>query len=331
MTIKEKKEALRKNIADVLSPLIGRRCVVLDVPYHVNIGDLLIWKGEMDFLKSLGVKISGMYSADTFRWPKLPKTTTILLNGGGNFGDIWRYFQDFKLQVVEHYPNNRIVFLPQTIWYTNEQKEIEDMELLRKHSDLHICVRDKQSLSVLQKHFNTNIYLAPDMAFCISDNFIFNKKSLRIKYVNLYVKRSDPEAKESTLDLNFADAEIRDWPTMEKVPCCYKIFIKLRTMNAKLMHVMERLPYFHKHGFKTQLAIEDFYMLHVCLPNMLRQGIKFVSSYKYIYTTRLHVAILSTLLEKGYTFLDNNYGKNSSFYETWLSDVEEIVFRYDNK
>lgn len=55
----------------------------------------------------------------------------------------------------------------------------------------------------------------------------------------------------------------------------------------------------------------------------------FVNSYNYIYTTRLHIAILATLLEKPCTFIDNNYGKNSGFYQTWLNDIDDIIFIYE--
>ncbi len=47
-----------------------------------------------------------------------------------------------------------------------------------------------------------------------------------------------------------------------------------------------------------------------------------------IYSTRLYAIILSLLLGKDsdlYWF-DNSYGKNSSFYETWLSDLDGIKF-----
>ena len=44
-------EDLRKIIDTNLLPIIGKRVVLLEVPYYLNIGDLLIWKGELEFLK----------------------------------------------------------------------------------------------------------------------------------------------------------------------------------------------------------------------------------------------------------------------------------------
>jgi exopolysaccharide biosynthesis predicted pyruvyltransferase EpsI len=75
----------------------------------------------------------------------------------------------------------------------------------------------------------------------------------------------------------------------------------------------------------------DYYAEYIYKPLHIRIGVRFLSGYNRIYATRLHAAILSVLLCKPFTFLDNSYGKNRSFYETWLSDVEEIRFIYDGK
>jgi exopolysaccharide biosynthesis predicted pyruvyltransferase EpsI len=52
-----------------------------------------------------------------------------------------------------------------------------------------------------------------------------------------------------------------------------------------------------------------------------------LSKYDYVFTTRLHGAILSLLLHKKFTFFDNSYGKNKGFYDTWLKDVDGIKFK----
>ena len=52
---------------------------------------------------------------------------------------------------------------------------------------------------------------------------------------------------------------------------------------------------------------------------------KLINSHTDIYTTRLHACILSILLRKeDITFFDNSYGKNSGFYDTWLTDCENV-------
>lgn len=53
-------------------------------------------------------------------------------------------------------------------------------------------------------------------------------------------------------------------------------------------------------------------------------GVSFLSPYSTIYTTRLHGCILGIMLGKEVHLIDNSYGKNSTFYETWLKDIDNV-------
>ena len=77
---------------------------------------------------------------------------------------------------------------------------------------------------------------------------------------------------------------------------------------------------------KTNFPIGDIFAFYYYRNRVIAQGVKFVSQYKNIYTTRLHVAILSILLNKPFFFFDNSYGKNSSFFDTWLFDLDNVEF-----
>ena len=56
---------------------------------------------------------------------------------------------------------------------------------------------------------------------------------------------------------------------------------------------------------------------------------RFLSKYEYIYTTRLHGAILALLLGKRFFLINNNYGKNKNFFETWLKEKDEDIHFLD--
>lgn len=51
MTNKELKIHLKSKIYTILTPLIGKKCILLDAPYYHNIGDVLIWEGTKSFIK----------------------------------------------------------------------------------------------------------------------------------------------------------------------------------------------------------------------------------------------------------------------------------------
>ena len=63
---------------------------------------------------------------------------------------------------------------------------------------------------------------------------------------------------------------------------------------------------------------------HIVYPSLLRQGVSFLSSFNKLYLTRMHAGILTMLIGRHFTMIENSYGKNSSFYETWLSDIDGV-------
>lgn len=311
MTVSEKITQLKNIIDEQLSPLIDANYVLLDVPYYTNIGDTLIWEGTRDFLKKKPYKCLYTASVESYKYQPLPKDVIILMQGGGNFGDLWRRHQELRQSVVENYPENKIIFLPQTVFYKEKKQFAEDAKILNTHKNLHICVRDTTSFEFLQSELICKIHLVPDMAFYIS------KKSLeRYKKAegdrSLFLKRNDTELQEYNFNTYITEEEskldICDWPTMEQGFLVKDILDKLLFRRKKL----KRIP--------------DIYADFVFRPFLVKKGVEFVSQYKKIYTTRLHVAILSILLKKELVFFDNSYGKNSSFYHTWLQNLDNLKF-----
>ena len=161
-------ESLRKKISDALTPLITHDYVYLDLPYHPNIGDTLIWEGTREFLKTLSYKCLYYASKDSFRYRQLPKDAIILLHGGGNFGDLYRLHSEFRKKVIKLYPNNKVVILPQTVYYEDMTLLKYDVEFYRAFPNVTICAREQYSFDFFNKHFKNQILLLPDMAFFIN-------------------------------------------------------------------------------------------------------------------------------------------------------------------
>ena len=292
-----------------------------DLPYHDNIGDILIWQGELDFLCKVNHKCLDFASMDTCLFPSLAKDTVILLHGGGNFGDIWRKHQEFRLEVVRRYPHNKIIILPQTVFYENPVSLEADAQLMALHRHLTICGRDETSYQLLTRHFRNEIVLLPDMAFCISQDYLLARRGCETEKA-LFLKRKDKELAAFAFPVEDlpGEVEIRDWPSIERSGFCQKVFgvlsrCRCTTERYVALHFLKSL--FQK--------LENVYVDRILRPYLLKLGIRFVSHYKTIYTMRLHVLILSVLLQKKVSFLDNSYGKNSSYYDTWLSDLPEIT------
>lgn len=309
MNCPEKVGELNRRIEEVLLPLIDNDYVLWECPYYSNIGDVLIWEGELQFLKKTKYTCLDMASSSTCRFPKLSPEVIILLQGGGNFGDLWRTAQNFRLKVCQAYPDNKIILFPQTIFYMNPEQMKADARILSAHPRLTICVRDKESYRLACDHFGNTVLLVPDMAFCISSHTL-EVFSLPEEEKALFLKRTDKEG--YPVSFHFSEKmplDVSDWPTIEK-----------KNWQQRLLNGLLKLDRYVPVG----KYVADRWAFCFFRKHLIQTGIRFVSRYKVIYTTRLHILILSVLLDKKCFVIDNTYGKNSSFYTTWLVNCQGI-------
>ncbi|PQJ20914.1 polysaccharide pyruvyl transferase family protein [Nonlabens xylanidelens] len=310
--------------------MINNDFILLDVPNHRNIGDTLIWQGELIFFKNLKYKLLDQYNRNTFNNRKIKSDKdVIILHGGGNFGDIYHSSQGFKLDIINKFKNNRIVIMPQTVFYNDNKNLISDMKQMSQHKDLHICVRDQVSFDLLSKLFDVNrIYLLPDMAFFINlDEFISNNK----KGKNLVLNRTDAES--TSIDhkeLPFTKIEnevvYSDWPTYNsKNKTINTMSNYVEAFEGKVTKVLKNVPgssiiMDNAFGLKSTKNIDKY----------INSGITFLNEFDEIATTRLHGAILSILLNKKVFLFDNFYGKNKNYYNTWLKEYKNVILTTDN-
>lgn len=301
---------LKEILISTLSPLVNNKYCIVDLPYHSNIGDTLIWQGEIEFLSQIQHGCVNMSSQQT-ECLAIDEDTIILFHGGGNLGELYRNHIDYLFNLIERYPNNRIIVFPQTIYYKDSDVMEKDVAILNKHKDLHICVRDEYCYNMLKDKINY-LYLLPDMAFCIPLEF-FDKYTVNKINGSLFLKRVDGELSASTEDIKTDYA--KDWPTF---------YHKLNdgTFIAKVLDNLCKLPILG--NWKLIKKMWDWWAFNIYRKDLIRIGTKFVKGYEPIYTTRLHVMILSLLCGKKITVIDNSYGKNLNYVKTWLYDIDEI-------
>ena len=312
-------DELKMLIDTNIAPLIDGDYVLWDLPYHENIGDTLIWQGTLDFLSLQGYNMIDYGSKETASFNKVKEDTIICLQGGGNWGDIYRSSQKFRNYVINEFPNNKILVFPQSIHYEDDKYLKIDREAISYHKDLYICVRDKNSYTIALKNFtNAKVLLVPDMAFYMKgvdlckNTMVYNK--------SLFLKRRDIELSDKSYDDLFIDEklEISDWPTFERK---YLYWFILRI----LVKLTKENPIKEIDFFMRNVTNKFAYCVH--RPYLINKGISFLMKYNKIYTTRLHVGILGVLLSKNVFFLDNSYGKLGGFYKCWLRNSEKISYK----
>ena len=311
---------LKSLVYEYLKPLIDRDYVLYGLPYYTNIGDTLIWDGELEFLKNIPHQCLGTCGWNSYPQTPLDKDTIVLITGGGYFGDTWRYGWECVLRGISHLKDNRIIILPNSIYYSDSELIKSDSQFLAGFKDLIICARDLYSYDFACEHFSNKVLMVPDMAFCIdTDNL--RKLTKSISKEVLYLKRNDKEFVTKTEIVTAGgETDVRDWPTMDS-PSVFQRIIEHCGGYIAALGRRNLIPE------KIQTSLLDILYKDIYRMYLTKVGVGFISQYKKIYTTRLHVMILAILLDKSVEFIDNSYGKLGNFFSTWLSDCD-IVTKY---
>ena len=168
----------------------------------------------------------------------------------------------------------------------------------------------------MKEHFfQNNVLLVPDMAFFIDFNKYTPDNQIPTGRV-LFAKRTDKELKSDTWpDFISHNAEVHDWPTME--------FRAKKYMRAD--YIVGWLNFFAKiKGIKLANRLIDQIRTNFYRPEYIKDCVRFINQYDTIYSTRLHIAIASAMMGKQVYLLDNSYGKNFNFFDTWLTDIDNV-------
>ncbi len=315
-------DQLREETRDVFASLLGthREVALLDFPNHQNVGDAMIWRGELDHLRAMGVRVR--YSSDVQRFSpallqELVPEGPILLHGGGNFGDLWPQFQIFREQVVQRFPKRKIVQLPQSIEFRDEAAAARANEIFAQHPDFHLLVRDRRSYERARA-------LLPDVqtSFCHDAALGWQpstETSARRQGI-LVLARRDHERGAGILPAVRAalgpQDEVADWG--------------LRSLDKALWQV-SRMPLGLARKFPGLGSSRSYYVLmklsYAALNRLnLRDGQRLFNARALIATDRLHAHVLALLLGKPHVVADNSYGKIAGVIEASTKDLGEFLF-----
>lgn len=280
---------------------------LLDFPSHWNIGDSAIWVGEINVLKRLHRRRPAYVSHPRYPLDQigraLPKDGLIYIHGGGNFGDIWLHHQNYREAVIARYPNHRIVQLPQSLHFGDAAAIEKTRRVIAGHRDFHLLVRDHESLDFATRHFDCNVQLVPDAAFCV-DMSQFRRAAAPQGIGCIF--RSDKERRDDAAAGHalFGAAGSEDWRLHKP----YVNTLQKAVMGA-FMVLPQRLT-----GHLGGPAFTSFARARVAL------GFAQIDRHKVLVTDRLHGHIMASLLGKPHVVIDNFYGKISNYIEAWGAD-----------
>lgn len=308
-------DTLQRRIDEAILPYVSkpRDLILLDFPNHANVGDSAIYAGELAFFtKRLGVQPSVVSDWANIPWEKIAdsdKNDPIFLHGGGNFGDVWPQHQEFREAILRKFPGKLVVQLPQSIHYSDPSTIAKSAEVIQQHGNFVLLVRDDESHELARQNFRCEVQRCPDMAFHIGAL----KAPSAPEYELLLLMRNDREKREEPSDSALALPQgslVTDWLDDRKT---MKVGAKATTAFKAI---------FQNDLSEMSIRRQYFEMLAM---NRLDRGTRLLSSGKFIVTDRLHVHILSILLDIPHVVLDNSYGKVSRFINLWTRESSKMT------
>ena len=302
-SLNELMDAIRQALVNVLDPLIpeGSRCALIDFPAHPNVGDSAIWLGERAYLRQRGAAM--VYTCDVRNYSRrlLERTVgdgTILLHGGGNFGDLWPHHHALRLKVLRDFPRNRVIQLPQSIHFQSDRALDETRRVVDAHANFVMLTRDHTSFERFTKHFSHPCLMAPDLAFYLGPQALGGEPSWDV----FWLTRLDKESRGLPSTEVSGDIPIGDW--MQDT-------LGVRQIEWMLAAARKRSSRVKRIEKRLYDALARARLRRGC--RMLRQG-------RVVITERLHGHILCVLAGIPNVLIDNSYGKNAAFYEAWTRD-----------
>lgn len=278
----------------------GRKKIILIyTPLHTNIGDHMIAEASFKFFREYlpDYDVMEITSRQYVASRKEVKYRTnvddiIVIPGGGFIGSLWPSGQ-YIYEIIKDFPDNKIVILPQTIYFDEndegEKSKESAIELFNNHWNLSVCYREEISLKRSKLILGDKIksYLMPDMA----------------------------------LTLNFSDKQT----AREGILLCLRKDKEGLLSDAQKEIIKE---YFISSGEKVNETV--MHWDNNIMPHQRKEvidcKINQIKSHKLVITDTLHCMISCVISGTPCIALNNISSKVEGVYKTWLKDIKYLRF-----
>jgi exopolysaccharide biosynthesis predicted pyruvyltransferase EpsI len=269
----------------------SRRIIYFELPCFDNLGDHAIAYATGKLLNEICEKLDDTQVYIVSGWDTdmavsslkkvIGKRDVIVCQGGGNFGSLYEFAQVFRRKVLESFCDNKIVVMPQTVFYSEDESGKKELSLDQKAVErckmLTILARDRKSLELFKQYFSADVRLMHDVVTTLDiPSFDVERRGI------LLCLRSDKESKLSTGDKHL-------------------IMEAAEALDSEV-HVTDTCTYFD---------IDENEREEVLLAKL-----KLWSGTKLVVTDRLHGMIFSLITQTPCIVIGNNHHKVKETYET---------------
>jgi pyruvyl transferase EpsO len=302
---------LRARALDVLSGVLrdedrARPYALLDFPSYPNAGDAAIWLGTLRLLETLGFPPPA-YTCDnrTFEARRLARAVgdgTILLRGGGNFGDLFRKHQALRERVVLEFPGNRIVQLPQSVHFVSDEARERARRTLSAHPRFTVLARDARSLE-RARDLGLETALCPDLAAGLGPLPKAAPPERRVHWLT----RKDRWRVH--VPFRIADVRSSDWPPERTTPA---------GLGSALLSSLVR------RGLPLRPWLSRTY--DPAARRRLARALALLGTAAVVVTDRLHGHLLCLHTGTPHVLLAERTGKVRAYHDTWTRGAPGVAF-----
>lgn len=302
----------------------ARQVALLNFPNHNNPGDSAIWLGARAALRRLGVQVVYQSAWNSFNAGALARNLPegpILLNGGGNFGDLYGGQQSLRERVLRTQRGRHIIQLPQSIHFSSPQRLATVQKLIADHGNVTLILREQRSFDFATAKFAARTILSPDCAFGLG---------------SLPRPTADPVATVMWLHRLADDPEFVDrgdifsdaW-LAQHAPGGSVLDIEwLRRQNPEYAWTFsQRLARSVNRRLLARAAAQKRWAYRAWRPlswtfaplgwGFVDRGLDILNRAEVLVTDKLHGHVMALLAGIEHVVLDNSYGKVSGTFQAW--------------
>lgn len=301
MSVRSRLRYFKKYIQYSLNPLENKRNYVnrpaiflFGEPEYNNLGDHAIAYATRKYIEKefheyeyIGISEDEInYNLKNVK--KIVKSgDLILLQGGGNMGDIYPDQVSLRKKILCSFKNNEIIVMPQTIHFSDPKGKLPDYYDAHK-SNCTLVAREKESFYIMRNQFRGNVLLVPDMVLYLS-TIIRNDSSVRKGA--LICLRDDKEKGDQRISYDYVAVLLRNRGlTFERFSTVIRESVKICDRNQYLESIINK-----------------------------------ISTTKFIVTDRLHAMIFAAITKTPCVVIPTFNHKVAGSYE-WIKHLNYIKF-----
>ena len=266
--------------------------------YYQNMGDMALTYAQERFLRENFPEydIIMVPSDKTYPWMKelqriLTKDDIITIVGGGNMDDLYVSLENARRFVIRKFPDNPVISFPQTMGFSDTPygriRKRKTEKTYNKHRNIKIFTREPNSLACMQKSFDSEVVLCPDMVLSLDKTEPKQDRNgvlccLRQDRERCLSPENSEEIKEVLVE-KYGDVEFADTVDVTLDEC----------KPENIQKTLER--------FWAKLRTK-----------------------RVVVTDRLHCMIFCAITKTPCVVFDNSNSKISGVYNTWLKDYDFI-------